>query len=307
MNPMKGILLKLGAVFMFVVMATLVKAVSVEVPPGQTVFFRALFAIPVILVWIVWNGSLRAGLRTDNPFGHVYRGVVGTLAMAMGFTGLAFLPLTEAKAIQYAAPLLVVIFAAMFLGERVRLVRLGAVAMGLVGVLIVLGPRLTMLGSGETELRQTIGALAALGSAVAAALAQVFVRKLVQTETVSSITFWFSVSASCFALVSLPFGWVWPSPWVAAMLVLTGMVGGVGQILLTSAYRYADASLIAPFDYSSMLLALVIGYSLFGEVPTWSMLGGAALIVVAGVMIIWRERQLGLQRGKARPGMTPQG
>lgn len=307
MIPMRGVVLKLASVFLFVVMASLVKAASEEVPPGEVVFFRALFAIPVIWVWILWNGSLRAGLHTDNPMGHVFRGVVGTAAMAMGFTGLAFLPLTEAKAIGYAAPLLVVLFAAMFLGETVRLVRLGAVALGLVGVLIILYPRLTLIESGETDLRQTIGALAALGSAVAAALAQVFVRKLVQSETVSSITFWFSVSASCFALVTIPFGWSMPSPSVFVMLVLTGMVGGVGQICLTSAYRHADASLIAPFDYASMIFALAIGYSFFGEVPTWSMMAGAVIIIAAGVLIIWRERRLGLKRGGARRTMTPQG
>lgn len=307
MTPMRGIVLKLVSVFLFVVMASLVKAVSVEVPPGQTVFFRAACAIPVILAWILWSGPVRDGVATQNPMGHVFRGVVGTAAMAMGFTALAFLPLTEAKAIQYAAPLLVVLFAAMFLGEQVRLVRLSAVALGIAGVLIVLYPRLTLIGAAETDLRQTIGAMAALGSAVAAALAQVFVRKLVQTETVSSITFWFSVSAAGFALITIPFGWVWPSPWVLVMLVLTGMIGGVGQICLTSAYRHADASLIAPFDYASMLFALAIGYGIFGEVPTRSMLMGAMLIILAGVLIIWRERQLGLRRGRARPAVTPQG
>jgi drug/metabolite transporter (DMT)-like permease len=86
-----------------------------------------------------------------------------------------------------------------------------------------------------------------------------------------------------------------------------GALGGVGQILLTSAYRGADASVVAPFDYASILLALGIGYAVFGEVPTRQMLAGAAIVVLAGVLVIWRERRLGLARGNARRTMTPQG
>jgi len=142
---------------------------------------------------------------------------------------------------------------------------------------------------------------------VFAALAQVFVRKLVMTEKTPAIVFWFSLTASVLSLVTLPFGWVWPTPMQAMLLVLAGIMGGVGQIFLTSAYREADASLVAPFDYASMLFALGIGYAVFDEVPTWTMMGGAALVIAAGVLIIWRERQLGLERARQRKAMTPQG
>ena len=97
------------------------------------------------------------------------------------------------------------------------------------------------------------------------------------------------------------------TPLEATLLVMAGLLGGVGQILLTAAYRDADASLIAPFDYASMLFALGIGYFIFSEVPTGTMLSGAALVVLAGVLIIWRERRLGLERARARKAMTPQG
>ena len=94
-------------------------------------------------------------------------------------------------------------------------------------------------------------------------------------------------------------------PGVAALLVCAGLLGGLGQILLTSSYREADASLVAPFDYASMLFALLIGYGVFGEVPTRMMLAGAALIITAGILIIWRERQLGLKHDRQRKAMTP--
>ena len=307
MNPVRAIGLKLAAVTVFVVMASLIKASADHVPPGEAVFFRSAFAVPVILVWLAVRGELATGLRAHDPMGHVWRGVVGTSAMGLSFAGLGLLPLSEVQAIGYAAPLLVVVFAAMFLGERVRLFRLGTVMLGLAGVLIVLSPRLTALGDGQLAAPESLGAVLVLMSALCAALAQCFIRKMVQTETTSSIVFWFSVTATGLSLATLPFGWVVPSRAEALMLVLAGLLGGVGQILLTSAYRFADASVVAPFDYASILLALAIGYGVFGEVPTATMLAGAAVVIFAGVLIIWRERQLGLQRGRARKTMTPQG
>ncbi|MFP4044539.1 MAG: EamA family transporter, partial [Rhodosalinus sp.] len=116
-----------------------------------------------------------------------------------------------------------------------------------------------------------------------------------------------SLTATGFSLLTLPFGWVWPAPWEAGLLIAAGLLGGVAQIFLTSAYRHADASVVAPFDYASMLFALGIGYFIFAEVPTWPMLAGAALIILAGVVILWRERQIGMARGRARAGLTPHG
>lgn len=304
MRPLRGIAFKLASVLVFIVMAALIKATADHVPAGQAVFFRSFFAMPVILAWLAWRRELGTGLKTGNPVGHLWRGVVGTLAMGLGFAGLGYLPLPEVTAIGYAAPLLTVIFAAMFLGEEVRAFRISAVALGMTGVLIVLAPRLS-LDPGEAGLAEALGAMLVLGGAVFAALAQVFVRRLVQTEATPAIVFYFSLTATLLSLVTLPFGWVWPDPWEAALLVLAGLLGGVGQILLTSSYREADASLVAPFDYASMLFALGIGYFVFAEVPTLPMLGGAALIVTAGILIIWRERKLGLERARQRKAMTP--
>jgi drug/metabolite transporter (DMT)-like permease len=226
--------------------------------------------------------------------------------MGLGFAGLGYLPLPEVTAIGYAAPLLTVIFAAMFLNEDVRIFRLSCVALGMVGVLIVLSPRLTVLdgGAGHAE---AFGAMLVLGGAVIAALAQVFVRKLVQTEKTPAIVFYFSLTATILSLVTIPFGWVWPEPFELALLIGAGLLGGLGQILLTSSYREADASLVAPFDYASMLFALAIGWFVFSEVPTGTMLAGAVLIIAAGILIILRERKLGKDRAQQRKVTTPQG
>jgi drug/metabolite transporter (DMT)-like permease len=306
MRPMRGIMYKLCAVVLFIIMASLIKATASHVPPGQAVFFRSIFAIPVILAWLFLRKELATGLKVKAPMGHVWRGVVGTSAMGLGFAGLGYLPLPEVTAIGYAAPLLTVIFAAMFLGENVRLFRISAVVLGLIGVLIVLSPRLTMDAEPGNE-AATFGAMLVLGSAVFAALAQVFVRKLVQQENTAAIVFYFSLTSTALSLITLPFGWVVPGVKETLLLITAGILGGFGQIFLTSSYREADASVVAPFDYASMLFALGIGYWVFDEVPTTTMLAGAALVVSAGVMIILRERHLGLQRAQQRKAMTPQG
>ncbi|MGB3278579.1 MAG: EamA family transporter, partial [Pseudorhodobacter sp.] len=111
MRPMRGIFFKLCSVVTFIVMASLIKATASHVPPGEAVFFRSFFAMPVIIAWLAMRGELRTGLKASAPMGHVWRGVVGTMAMGLGFAGLGYLPLPEVTAIGYAAPLLTVIFA----------------------------------------------------------------------------------------------------------------------------------------------------------------------------------------------------
>lgn len=302
--PLRGILLKLGSVALFTVMAALLKATASEVPPGEQVFFRSLFALPVTLIWLGARGQLGGGLRVRQPLSHVWRGLVGAVAMGCGFAGLGLLPFPEATALNYAMPLLTVIFAAMFLGEDVRVFRLAMVALGLAGVLIVLSPRLGGFGG---DIRQTLGAVLTLVGAAFGALAQIFIRRMVGQESVSAIVFWFSATTTVLSLITLPFGWVVPTAGTTMLLISCGIIGGVAQILLTTAYRYADASVVAPFDYASMLLALVIGWYGFGEAASPVMLAGSALVIAAGIAIAWREGQLGRERRAARRAMTPHG
>ena len=299
MSSLRGITFKILSVCVFVAMSAIIKATAEYVPPGQAVFFRSLFAIPVIGVWLALSGDLRTGLKTSDPMGHFWRGLLGTTSMGLSFAGLGLLPLPEVTAIGYAAPIIVVIFAAMFLGEQVRLFRLSMVVLGLAGVLVVLSPRL-QLDPATISSRESLGAVIVLLSAVLVALAQIFVRKLVNTETTSAIVFYFSVTAVLLSLLTLPWGWVVPPPHVFALLVLAGLLGGVGQILLTTSYRNTDASLIASFEYTSMLLAIIVGYTVFGEVPGAATLAGGAMIVIAGILIILRERHLGLERARQR-------
>jgi len=272
------------------VMGSLIKAAD-RIPVGEAVFFRAFFAMPVIVIWLMARGEMASGLRTTSWRNHAVRGIVGTCAMGLGFLGLKLLPLPEVTAIRFATPIFIVIFAVVLLGERVRLIRMSAVAVGLAGVLIVMWPRLGAgFGGGNLAL---LGACVTLGSAALAALAQVFVKAMTGTERTTAIVFYFSATASSLSLLTIPFGWVRPVGVEWVFLVGAGIVGALGQILLTASFRHADAGLLAPFTYVSMIWALIIGYFIFDEVPTVPMLAGAALVIAAGVAIVLRERQIG--------------
>ena len=206
-------------------------------------------------------------------------------------------------------------FAAIFLGEQVRLFRLSAVAVGLVGVLIVLFPRFTVDGDTVSKMA-TLGAIMVLGASIMRGLVQIHVRRLVQTDSTAAIVFFFSLTATCLSFLTLPAGmlvnwpaltWISPSTEIVAILILSGLVGGVAQIMITSSFRFGPVSMLAPFDYASMVFAIIIGWAFFGETPTSAIVIGAGLVMTGGVLIIWRERYLGLDRAKSKASSPPQG
>lgn len=307
MNPLRGIAFKLISVMVFMAMSSLVKATAEAVPPGETMFFRSAFALPPVLLWLWMTGVFPAALKTANPLGHLWRGLIGTTGMAFGFLALGLLPLPEVVAIFFATPILTTIFAAMFLGETIRLYRLFAVALGIAGVTLIIWPRLGAIEAGSVTTLETVGAFAALIAAFCAALAQVFIRKLINHETTGAIVVYFTLASTALSLLSAPFGWVLPSAEILIMLIICGLLGGIGQIFLTMSYRFAETSVIAPFDYAQIIFAMLIGWFFFSELPTGPMLGGAALTICAGLLIIWREHQLGIERAQSRKAMTPQG
>jgi drug/metabolite transporter (DMT)-like permease len=293
MNPTRGIILILLAITVFSIMSGLVKALD-RVPAGQVVFFRSAFALPVIVFWLWSQGDLQNGLKTRNYRSHFFRSVAGTIAMGLGFAGLKYLPLPEVTALGFVMPILIVIFAALFLGEKIRLVRISAVLLGLIGVLIILWPRLGagISGAGQPEM---IGAMMVLAGAGFAATAQIFIKGMAGQEKTAAIVFYFTLTSMIVSTTSLPFGWVWPTETELAMLSGVGLVGGIGQILLTSSYRFADASALAPFGYTSMIWALLIGYFVFDEVPTLMTISGAGLVILSGIAIVLRERHLAMK------------
>ncbi|MCY4300729.1 MAG: DMT family transporter [Aestuariivita sp.] len=289
-QPGLAVGLKLIAVFLFVIMSSIIKYTADTVPPGQAVFFRAFFAIPIILIWLAVRHELPYGLRPSKMSNHVLRGVLGTTAMGLTFTGLGLLPLPEVTAIGFTAPIFTVLLAAILLGERIRVVRITAVFIGLVGVLIMLWPRLN--GIGALADGATLGALAVLLATFMRSLVHIHVRRMVASEHTAAIVFYFCIIASFLSLLTSPFGWVIPNLQTAGLLIGAGFIGGVAQILITSSYRFAGASMLAPYDYSSIIFAVLIGYVWFAEYPTMMMISGATLVMVGGAVVLWREHQL---------------
>ena len=290
-RPLRGILLMMLAVSIFTAMQALIKAAD-RIPAQEAVFFRAVVTIPLLLIWFGTRGQVRAALGTTNWRGHAVRGLVGTTAMGLGFAGLKFLPFPEVTALRFVTPILIVILAALMLRERIRIIRITAVVTGLLGVVVILWPRLTAEGTTA----EIIGATLILTSALCAAFAQIFVKRMTGTEHPAAIVFYFSVTASCLALLTMPFGWVVPLGWEWLFLIGAGTLGAAGQMCLTQSYVHADAGVLAPFTYISMLWAILIGWVAFDEVPTAAMLAGSALIIGSGFAIFLRERQLGLKR-----------
>ncbi|GEO84410.1 MULTISPECIES: DMT family transporter [Alphaproteobacteria] len=306
-SPLRGILMKVASVAVFVGMQASIKLAGSGMPAGQIAFYRSAFAIVPILAYLAMRGDLRSAFQTANPLGHLKRGLIGVAAMGIGFYGLVLLPLPDAIAIGYAMPLLAVVFAAVFLGETVRAYRWTAVVVGLVGVMIISWPKLTLFGEQGFGSAAATGAVAVLVSAMLGAAAMMQVRQLVKEEKTATIVLFFSLTASLLSAVTWFFGWQVLSWQSLGLMALAGFFGGLGQILLTESYRHADVSTVAPFEYTSIILGSVIAYLLFDEVPTMTTLVGAAIVVGAGIFIIYREHQLGLERRAARKASTPQG
>ncbi|MDO1581588.1 DMT family transporter [Rhizobium oryzicola] len=304
-DPLRGISMKVLSVLVFVGMQTCIKSAGDGLPAGQITFYRSAFALVPIMGYLAFRGDLISAFRTSSPFGHLKRGCLGIIAMACGFFGLTHLPLPDAIAIGYASPLMAVVFAALFLKEKVRLYRWTAVALGIAGVLIISWPKLTMFNEGGLGSEEAVGAIAVLLSAVIGGMAMIQTRQLVRTEKTATIVLYFSITAALFSTLSLPFGWAALAWETKAFLICSGFFGGLGQIFLTESYRHADVSTVAPFEYSSIILGIAIAYVLFGEVPTAPMLVGTAITVSAGIFIIYREHQLGLERKAARKASSP--
>ncbi len=304
---LKGIALKVAATLAFAAMSALIKLASARFPVGEVVLFRSIFALALLMAWLARRGEFPAALSTRRPLGHIGRSLAGTCGMYSNFIALAFLPLADATAFTFVTPLLVVPLAAILLREAVKPYRWAAVGAGFVGVTIMLSDRL----GGQSHAR-AIGSAVALAGALASAVAMIQTRRLTKSEATGAIVFYFSSVTASIAGLSLvaaalwPFGllatqrFVTPSLSEAAGLAGIGLLGGAGQILMTHSYRYADASVIAAFDYVAMIWASALGYILFSETPTARVLIGAAVVAGSGVYVVWRVR-----RSARPPAMKP--
>jgi drug/metabolite transporter (DMT)-like permease len=276
-----GIALRVGAMACMAAMFAGVKWTAGEgIPVLEIVFFRNAFAFIPLALYILPTTGLRV-LKTRRPLGHVARATVGLTGMVCGFSAASLLPLTEATAISFAAPLFMTALSALILKEKVGRHRWGAVAVGFVGVLIMVRPSPTEFAN--------LGVLFGLAGALGAAGAMIAIREIGRTEPGPTIVFYFTLAGMLLGLASLPFNWVAPAPFTLGVLVVMGLLGGVGQLLLTQALKVAPVAAVAPFDYTQLIWASLLGFLIWGELPRPVTVAGALVVAASGVYILYRE------------------
>ena len=289
-NAARGIAFMVLAVGLFAVMDAMVKWLGAGYPTMEIVFFRSLFAF-VPLSFFVFRHGLIEALSIRDWKGHVLRSIAGLLAMTTIFYGFSQLPLAEVIAITFAAPVFVTALSVPLLGESVGPRRWTAVLVGFLGVLIMVQP-----GSGVFD---PVAALVLLGT-LFYALAMILVRKLARTETNTAIVFYFTLTCTLVSAAFLPFQWVTPSWPDLGLLMAVGIVGGLAQITVTLAFRYADVAVVMPFEYTAMIWAVALGFVIWGEIPGLNIWVGVTIVMASGLYILFREANLGLRRGTAR-------
>lgn len=277
----RGMLLMLLSILLFSLMDAGLKTLSAHYPALQVATLRAASSLPLVLAWALWSAGWRTLLRVRWPL-HLLRGVLGIMMMGSFVYALGTLPLSTAYSIFFVAPLLITALSVPILGERVGPRRWTAIAIGLLGVLVVLRPT----GAGMLTTAGFAVLLAALGYAVSA----ITVRVLARTDSTQAITFWL------LALMALGAGALaWPN-WVplraehAWIVGGIGVAGAIGQYAITEAFRLGEASLIAPLEYTALVWGVALDLALWGVLPdavTWL---GAAIIIISGLYLIRRDK-----------------
>lgn len=287
-NRLLGIGLRLGATTCFGFMAAMIKlGYEAGVSTPELVFYRFAFGLPPLLAWIAWSGNFGAW-RTRRPLAHVVRGALGLTTMVLAFTALSYLPLAEATTIGFAAPLFAVILSALVLKEDVGRHRWSAVAVGFLGVLIVMQPQ----GGGLPAIGLAIAGLSALG----VASVTITIRQIGRTESTQTTVLWFTGLSMLAVGALMPFFAEAHTLQVWTILLALGFFGGIAQLLLTAALRFAPVPVIVPFDYAQLLWAVLLGWIIWETRPPASTWIGAAVIISSGLYTLYREHKLGREK-----------
>ena len=281
----QGIALRIAAAGFFSVMSALLKLASTDhVSAPELVFYRGLFGLPVVLIWVLTTQGVHT-LKTERPWAHVFRSALGITGIMMNFQALTMLSLADATTIGFTAPIFATLLSGLILKEAVGKHRWAAVLLGFVGVAVVLRAGATVGHVGPP----LVGVIVALMGAFFTASVTITLRQLKNTEHVGAIVFWFFVAQILIAGLFLPAFGSWHRPAILAILAGGGVAGGLAQICMTASLRNAPVSVIAPFDYLQIVGALIFGWWLLDSTPTWNTLAGGALIAASGLYTVWRE------------------
>ncbi|WP_297798904.1 DMT family transporter [uncultured Brevundimonas sp.] len=253
------------------------------VAASEMVFYRALFGLPVVMLWVASQKQGLEAIKTKRPFVHLWRCALGVSGIFLIFEGIKHLPLADATTIGFTAPIFATLLSIVLLKESVGIHRWIAILIGFLGVIVVVRP-------GAEGAPPLVGLLFSLAGAFVAASVTVTLRQLGKTESATSIVFWFFIACALVGgTVSLFNGHV-HSLAVIGVLSAGGLAGGFAQMLMTTSLRHAPVSTLAPLDYLQMVGAVLLGWALMSDVPTPATLCGAALIAASGVYTAWRER-----------------
>ena len=280
--------LRAAAIFVFSLMMVCVKLSGesgVKLP--EIMFWRHFFSLPVVLLWVIIAGGT-ASLTTKRIGIHARRTALGLLAMILNLGSILLLPLAEATTIGFAVPLFATLLAALVLKETVGWQRWGAVLIGFVGILLVVRP-----GANALPLD---GSLMAVAAALVMAVISLQIRDLVQTESPPTIAFWFSALSVPPLALFLPWTYSPHDLYEWTLLLVMGLLGGVGQILITASFRYAPVSVVVGMDYLGLIWATFFGWLFWDHLPPASTWTGAPVIIAAALFIAWREHRLSIER-----------
>lgn len=284
----RGIALMIAGIFVVSVMDALIKWLTASYPSIQIVMLRSLFGlIPLMAIVYFWGGI--AALRTSQPGIQLLRAGFGAGAMVGFFHALSVLGLAETVTLAFSSPLFVTLLSMPVLGERVGLRRLSATIAGFIGVVIVVRP--------GTEIFK-FDALIPIAASFCFAMTMVLARRLSSTDTSVSMTFYTTLAglavgvAGTFWVAGISSGWTTPLPADWWLFLLLGLLGGVGQFLVTSSFRYGEATVVAPFEYTALIWAALFGLAFWNEVPDGMTLFGGTIVIGAGLYIGFRETRL---------------
>ena len=294
----RAALWRLASATMFTFTGVLVKTLGQTLHPFEISFFRGLVALAVILPIFARTGGIWAGMKTQIPVLQMTRGVVGSVAMFLGFYAIVALPLAEAQAISFSRNLFLVPLAAFILSEAVGPRRAIAACVGFVGVLIMLRPN---MGGGEAGMLLSLGAAAALGHAFLVALATVLVN--IASRYDGSVTLMFYTNTVSVTLIAIPTFFVWQTPNMQEflMLVAMGILATASHNCFIRAFAMGEASVIAPVDYSRLIFAALAGFVVFSTVPDIYTIVGALIIVASSFYILRREAGAAAASGPPSP------
>lgn len=283
-----GIACQMTAVLLFTCMSSTIKYLGTDYSTAQIIFFRSLPALLPLLIYLPSQGGLRA-LKTRAPMLQALRTIAGAASMFCGFYAISQLLLADYVALSFTAPLFGTLLSIPLLREQVGARRLGACLVGFLGVLVMIGPGGDSIGFG-------LPVLLAIASAFLYGLVMVAMRRLGSIDNPAATVFYFTTGSALASGALLPFQWVTPSPQDLALLLAIGVLGGIGQIFMTQAFRLAPPSVVAPFDYTALIWAVAIGWLVFDNLPSSQSLLGAAVICASGLYILYRETVRGVYK-----------